>query len=48
MDDYHLKKFEMFWEVAIDVSRLPDEFLLDPRHDDRLTVSTTLPSPSRE
>ena len=38
LDDEHLRKFEKFWEVAIDSSKLPDEFLLAPRYDDRLMV----------
>ena len=38
LDDEHLRKFEKFWEVAIDSSKLPDEFLLAPRYDERLMV----------
>lgn len=42
IDEDHLKRFEMFWEVAIDVSKLPDEYLLSPRYDERLKASHRL------
>ncbi len=37
-DDDHLLKFEELLEAAVDLQRVPDEYLICPSYDDRLQV----------
>ena len=37
-DEEHLTKFEQLLEAAIDLDRVPEEFLISPHYDERLKV----------
>lgn len=37
-NEEHLTKFEMLLEAAIDLDRVPDEYLISPKYDARLEV----------